>query len=187
MKSAHTHTQTHLTSPDLKQKVFFACVYLFIVFHREPLLLSSSTKMSKKKDSVEIEMTTGISDSDVLRFSPDSDDEDDGRGCVPFFCCFTIFFSFVFFIFFIYWFDRCVVNANANARAHFRVYLQTHSLLHARLVSKQNFQSEQTRCHERRLRSLYAKSDARVVFHKQTELFAGVRTASDHLQRRGVG
>ena len=185
MKSAHTQNKHLHTDIPRSHKVFFA-PYLFIVFHREPLLLSSSTKMSKKKDSVEIEMTTGVSDSDVLRFSPDSDDEDDGRGCVPFFCCFTIFFSFIFFIF-IYWFDRCVVNANANARARFRVHLQTHSLLHARLVSKQNFQSEQTRCHERRLRSLLAKSDARVVFHKQTELFAGVRTASDNLQRRGLG
>jgi hypothetical protein len=36
--------------------------------------------MSKMKDSVEIEMTTGVSNSDVLRFSPDSDDEDDRQG-----------------------------------------------------------------------------------------------------------
>ncbi|CAL6373806.1 unnamed protein product [Bathycoccus prasinos] len=36
--------------------------------------------MLKKKESVEIEMTTGVSNSDVLRFSPDSDDEDDGLG-----------------------------------------------------------------------------------------------------------
>ncbi len=40
--------------------------------------------MLKKKESVEIEMTTGVSNSDVLRFSPDSDDEDDGRGYVSF-------------------------------------------------------------------------------------------------------
>ena len=40
--------------------------------------------MLKKKESVEIEMTTGVSNSNVLRFSPDSDDEDDGRGYVSF-------------------------------------------------------------------------------------------------------
>ena len=131
MKSAHTHThtQTHLTSPDLKQKVFFACVYLFIVFHREPLLLSSSTKMSKKKDSVEIEMTTGVSDSDVLRFSPDSDDEDDGRGCVPFFCLFyNLFFVRILHLLYILVRPLCRQRKRKRARALSRVLTNAFSV-----------------------------------------------------------
>ena len=89
--------------------------------------------MSKKIESVEIEMTTGVSNSNVLRFSPDSDDEDDGRGYVSFSSRqpiapkffvsdfnnkrnFAPFFFFFFFFFFTYSRVSLFDHVDENAR-----------------------------------------------------------------------